>query len=150
MASEWKVPDTLTFEVKKQKKATSASLFIDADLKNFQIRTYKKRIFEHDKKGRTIDASLIHQLSKAPDNDRVLTIHWKAHKSVNKKGKEKAEKYTFKSTEDRQKFTEAVTWCRYRGKIAVRSRCTDRCPLTPHAGGRHRGRDGVHWKLEHG
>lgn len=123
-SAEWIMPDSFTFEVKKQKKATSDSVFLDADLKNFQIRIYKKRIFEHDKKGRTLDASHIQQLAKAPDNDRVLTILWKREVTSakkDKKDKQKVEKYTFRSSEERQKFYEAATWCRYRGKITVRS-----------------------------
>lgn len=113
------MPEQLTFEVKYHKKASSASVFLDADLVNFKIKIYRKRIFEHDKKARCIDAGLILQISKALENERLLTILWKADKSVNKKLKEKTEKYTFRNAEERQKFYEAATWCRWRGKIAV-------------------------------
>lgn len=118
-AEVWKMPEMLSFEVKYAKKASSAAAFLDADLVNFKIRIYHKRIFEHDKKARSIDASLIYQMTKAVDNDRLLLIHWKADKSVNKKGKEKIEKYTFRNSEERQKFYQAAAYCRSKGKLTV-------------------------------
>lgn len=118
--SAWVMPKSLVFEVKIQKKASSDTRFVEVDLMNFKIKTAKKRIFEHDKKARNIDASLIRQMERSATNDKGLTLHWKTDKSVNKKGKEKVEKYTFRNAEERQKFFEAATWCMYKGKLTVR------------------------------